>query len=449
MGKITFNESDNPVILGSTNTGINISGCYSRNGLHLLAKASELDVGTISEDGQTTWFNRVRDMIRQSTGVTIGNSSYETILQEGSSGGSGGYINLLKAKTDGFKVAMIAGSSGATLTIPSGFQDEWWTIYNYLAYGHAVKIALHNGIGFTGQLGPYGTTGGTAIVTSPTGTGAAIFIGNTAFETIFQITQTGATNGWNGATWTAPTSVNDVISLTEVLRLSETPVLGVLNVGITGGLTDAAHIGIPADSTHLVFMEGRKKHTNDITPSEPLLTTHLSPDLAGIITNCEFWKSPGGVDRGQVLDVALLENTLSDAQEILLDNKEVNYCRAINGLGVALLNDTTSADEEIRVIRVIDKIKSRLIPYAYAVLFEVNDINTRNTFINSATGVLNNMVSIGAIIEPYNITCDTTNNTTETIADGKFIADIVVRFGILIRSIQITVTKGNIEPGGS
>ena len=445
MANITFTVSDNPTTLASTAGGSKIAGCYSRGGLHLLATKEELAQGYITENNGPNWYDRVRLLAKQTSGVTVGNILYASIIDNGATGGSGGAVQLLRKKDAGFVLASLAGSSGATSTISDNFQDQWWSVYNYLQYGNTVKIGLQNGTGFTGQLGPLGTAGQTTfLVTSPTTTGGFQFYGTSTLDVLFQISHSSAvSNGWAGATYTSPVSVQDVIDLTTILASSESPTIGVVNIGSTGTIASSTELGLPTAGSHTFYITGRKKHfTLEEDTALPTLTTHLAPDVAGMLVKGDFWQSPAGTVRGQVLDAISLETNISPAQQAILDTAHVNYCKTINGVGTILLQDDISdSDDDIRISRTIDNIKINLNPYAYNALFEINNVITRNTFVQDASVVLNNLISQGAITT-YTIRCDETNNTATTIAASQFVAEVQIQIGAIVREIILSVTKG-------
>jgi hypothetical protein len=445
MANITFTVSDNPTTLASTAGGSKIAGCYSRGGLHLLATKEELAQGYITENSGPNWYERVRLLSKQTSGVTVGNILYASIIDNGATGGSGGAVQLLRKKDTGFVLASLAGSSGATAIISDNFQDQWWSVYNYLQYGNTVKIGLQNGTGFTGQLGPLGTAGQTTfLVTSPTATGGFQFYGTSTIDVLFQISHSSdVSNGWAGETYTSPTSVKDVVDLTALLASSESPTIGVVNIGLTGTIDSSTNLGLPTASSHTFYITGRKKHfTLEEDTTLPTLTTHLAPDVAGMLVKGDFWQSPAGTARGQVLDAISLETNISPAQQAILDTAHVNYCKTINGVGTILLQDDISdSNDDIRISRTIDNIKINLTPYAYNALFEINNEITRSIFTQDASVVLNSLISQGAITT-YTIKCDETNNTATTIAAGQFVAEVQIRVGILIREIILSVTKG-------
>ena len=281
-------------------------------------------------------------------------------------------------------------------------------------------------------------------MTSPTATGGFQFYGTSGLDVLFQISHTsGVSNGWSGSSYTSPVSVQDVVDLTEILAASESPTIGVVNIGLTGTIASSGELGLPTASSHTFYVTGRKKHfTLEEDTSLPTLTTHLAPDVAGMLVKGDFWQSPAGTARGQVLDAISLETNISPAQQAILDTAHVNYCKTINGVGTILLQDDISdSDDDIRISRTIDNIKINLTPYAYNALFEINNVITRNIFTQDASVVLNNLISKGAITT-YTIRCDETNNTATTIAAGQFVAEVQIRVGTLIREIVLSVTKG-------
>ena len=445
MANITFTISDNPTPLVSTAGGSKIAGCYSRGGLHLLATSTELAQGYITEKSGPDWYERVRLLSRLASGVTAGNSAYANIIDNGVTGSSGGSVQLLRGKDAGFVLASLAGSSGATTTIIGNFQDQWWSVYNFLQYGNTVKIGLQNGTGFTGLLGPLGTTGQVSPfpVTSPTATGGFEFYGASgSIDVLFQITHGGVTNGWVGNTYTMPQSVTDVVDLTAILVVSETPTIGVVNVGITGTIL-TAEVGLPTTSSHTFFVTGRKKHfTLEEDVALPTLTSHLAPDIAGMLLKGDFWQSPAGTARGRLLNSISIETNISPSQQTVLDTAHVNYCKTVTGVGTILLaDDISTADEDIRITRTIDNVKINLLPFAYDALFEINNETTRFAFEQNSQVVLNNLINKGAITQ-YTIKCNAENNTTATIAAGQFIAEIQIWFGVLVREIILSVTQG-------
>jgi hypothetical protein len=444
---ITFIESENPVILPSTNGGDTNIGCISRNGLDKLATASELTKAYIVEKSQNSWYERLRLLLQSAYGITQATSTTDSQLLTGVSGGASIKGILNKTGPYGITSGQFIGNSGGTLTLSSEWAEEWWNVKNALEYGQTVVIGLIDGKGFTGPLGPLGTSGAPALSLVASVTAEAPMYTDNKFSCLFQIS--GTDNGFSGASYVGSTAHKDVYSAIEILRSKETPTVGIVSAGLTGGITATADIGLTADS-HIIAIAGKKKHNGiqfDFSTSPVLLTTHLTPDVAGIIANTNYWQSPAGTNRGTVKSVVSLETNFTDTQISKLTSKGVNYCKNINGFGTLLLNDLVSDSERINIIRTINEVKIELVPLAYEVLFEVNDDTIRSQFISRAESKIESIRASGAI-KNFSIVCDQSNNTPEVIAAGKFAAKVLLVFGTLIREVEIIVSKGEEVEGG-
>lgn len=439
---ITFIESDSPVILPSTQGNSERVGCISRAGLDKLATAEELTQSYIVENNENGWYERVRLLFKRAYGVTSGTANQEAIILGGTAGGAG--IKTVLNRTGPYGITsgnFVSGGSGGTLTLSSEWAEEWWNVKNLLEYGQTVVVGLINGTGFTGPLGPLGTTGAPALSVITSVTNEFPFYTDNRFNCVFQIS--GTTNGWSGTAYSGSTSHNDVYSVIDILRSKETPTVGVVSAGITGTISGTGNIGITADS-NIIAIAGKKKHNGIIFDSatDPvLLTTHLAPDIAGVIANTNYSKSPAGTQRGVIRSVVSLETNFTDAQIGHLTTKGVNYCKNINGFGTILLNDLVTDSERINIIRTINEVKIQLVPLAYEVLFEVNDSNIRSLFVSRAQARIEPIRTSGAI-RNYSITCDESNNTEEVIKAGKFTAKVLLVFGTLIREVEIVVSRG-------
>ena len=79
-------------------------------------------------------------------------------------------------------------------------------------------------------------------------------------------------------------------------------------------------------------------------------------------------------------------------------------------------------------------------PLAYNVLFSHNNQNTRDMFQLETSGMLENLISQGAI-DTYTVLCNETNNSLEDITAKKFNAAITVKVRGVINYINITVSN--------
>ena len=442
------------VIFGSTKP---ILACWAPD-LHLIATPGELQDGYITESSQGNWFQRVRLLSQYAQGVSTGNVDYSTIIMQGAtynSGGTvGGAIGLLNgAFGTAYTISAIAGASGNTLTVANTnkFRPNWWAVHNALEYGTTVRIGV-SGVGFTSDASPNSGAG----TLSPYAT-AIDFAAPGLFDIIFQPDHqdkggmSGSDErGWSGATWNTFPESQNVIDITDALKTTERPVIGVVNVGLTGNVESNGKIGLPltTPNEYIFMVAGDKYHLNSIasTLSTNLIRTPLAPDVAGCIANTgRPWYSPAGIKRGRILNVVKLGNKFTSlAQDTLYDNN-INSVISLPGSGTLLYGDITNASDtsslvSLNVVRTIIYIRTVLQDIASAVLFEQNTSATRGSFVLQADSILKRIKAVDGLSE-YSIVCDETNNVQSVIDAKAFVADISVKIPGSINYINITLTN--------
>ena len=450
--KLTFEIIDQSFVLpadslvfGATKP---ILGCYAPD-LHLIATASELQDGYITETSTSNWFGRIRNLVEQATGVSLTNDNYSSIVMSGISGSNGttngGAIGLLNgAYGTAYTIEKLTGSSGATLTfsVTDKFRPNWWAVQNALQYGTTCRVGIV-GRGFTGALGAGGSSGILSPVTTATDF-AIPGLYNIIFQSYHQDTA-----GWSGVDWTVLQSSTDVVNITNELKNTEFPVIGVVNVGLTGAAASDANIGqLSVDNEYMVQVAGDKYHLNSVASTEgtSLIRTHLAPDVAGCIANTpRVWDSPAGNTRGRILGVVKLANKLTATSQDALYDLNVNPVISVPGSGTLLYGDITNAKDtssliSINVIRTIIFIKSTLLVVANAVLFEKNTSDTRLQFTTRAQLILDRIVAGGGLTE-YSVVCDASNNPQAVIDAKAFVADVSVKIPGSINYINISLTN--------
>ena len=451
--KLTFEIIDQSFVLpadslvfGATKP---ILGCYAPD-LHLIATASELQDGYITETSTSNWFGRIRNLVEDATGVSLTNDNYSSIVMSGISGSNGttngGAIGLLNgAYGTAYTISPLAGSSGATLgfSVTNKFRPNWWAVQNALQYGTTCRVGIV-GKGFTGALGAGGSSG----ILSPVTTATDFAIPG-LYSIIFQSYHQD-TSGWSlDGSWTGLQSSTDVVNITNELKNTEFPVIGVVNAGLTGAAASNANIGqLSADNEYMVQVAGDKYHLNSVASTEgtSLIRTHLAPDVAACIANTpRVWDSPAGNTRGRILGVVKLANKLTAVSQDALYDLNVNPVISVPGSGTLLYGDITNAKDtsslvSINVIRTIIFIKSTLLVVANAVLFEKNTSDTRLQFTTRAQLILDRIVAGGGLTE-YSVVCDASNNPQAVIDAKAFVADVSVKIPGSINYINISLTN--------
>ena len=228
-------------------------------------------------------------------------------------------------------------------------------------------------------------------------------------------------------------------------------------VGATGDVTAPTSLesGMNADEFN-VAVWGKKKHL-DMSRGlrsdslDDLITTHLAPDVAGCMARTDRlndpWWSPAGFKRGQILGVVRLEENPTEAQMDLMYDAKINPVATFPGEGTVLFGDKTagvssSTLSRINVSRLFIYLKKTIGAAARDKLFELNDWETRTSFINAVSPVLENIRARRGLYD-YRIVCDETNNTSSIIDSNQFVADIYIKPAKSINFIQIRFTNKN------
>lgn len=185
------------------------------------------------------------------------------------------------------------------------------------------------------------------------------------------------------------------------------------------------------------------------------LETVLSPliaDAAGCIirTDRDYypWFSPAGFNRGKLLNSISLDKSPSEASQVHLASKNVNFFVTVSGQGSFLFSDKTllqnteSPYKFVNVSRLLIFLIKNIAPIAKRYLFEFNNDLTRLSFTNNIEPILEEARSSGGLTD-YTIVCDESNNTPDIIAQNNFVADITITSSVPVMTINLRFTNLN------
>jgi len=203
------------------------------------------------------------------------------------------------------------------------------------------------------------------------------------------------------------------------------------------------YAGIPS-SSYAVFDSGYKymyDRFNDTFRYVP-----MNGDIAGIcarndVTNFP-WFSPGGTQRGSILNAVKLAYNPSKAQRDKLYSNRVNPVINSPGSGIILFGDKTglakaSAFDRINVRRLFIFLEDAVQAAAKDIMFEFNDPITRSGFVNAVEPFLRD-VQAKRGIQDFRLICDDTNNTAAIVDANEFVADIYIKPSRSINFIGLT-----------
>ena len=292
---------------------------------------------------------------------------------------------------------------GATGT----WKNDWWTVHNYLQYGGRAVI---------------GTTGSSPFTSINTHNLNAVF---------------GTTGGVSG-------------DIDTILTDRDNDFIAVLNI------EDKTISAIPAGANaNKVYVYGSKyilpvgTNPTEIVNDSDYIETRLDADVVGCMARTKrvanLWYDPAGASRGIIIDGDNLKRPPTASEATILYNYNVNPVLSFPGSGTLLFGNKTGAtagsiDDRIGASMLIIYLKKELGASAREVLFERNDTVTRSVFTNKATSILENVKRQQGITD-YNIICDETNNTTDLINQGYFIADVFVKPIKSIEYLKLTFTN--------
>jgi len=313
----------------------------------------------------------------------------------------------------------------------TAFRQEFWAMNNFLQYG----APLYVGFGGVTNAAIHGASGFEAI---------ADF---TLFDVIFQGISSDA-------------GQQNVIKVVEAKKAQDLPVFGVLYVPSTqfgtevitsSGITTFP--GSTFDDFHYATVFGEKVHLGPNNSTDTLVTTILTPDVAGCIARTDKlyfpWYSPAGLKRGRILNVTKLARNLKAGEQDALYDKGINPVVTFPGEGTFLFGDrtlkgTTSTLSRINVGRLFINLKKTLGTVARNTLFEVNNAGTRATFVAQCDKILSRIVSQNGLSE-YKIVCDESNNPISVVEANQFFAEVLIKPLTSINYITITLTNVDLE----
>ena len=216
----------------------------------------------------------------------------------------------------------------------------------------------------------------------------------------------------------------------------------------TGQNADEFNVSVFGVKKHLDISRGLRSDALD-----DLISTPIAADIAGCMARTDRladpWWSPAGLKRGQILDTVRLDVNPSEAQQDSMYDNKINPTITFSGEGTVLWGDKTLATpsstlSRINVSRLFIYLKKTIGAAARDILFELNDWETRTSFINAVTPMLENVRARRGVYD-YRVVCDETNNTPSIIDTNQFVADIYIKPSKSINFIRIRFTNKNTE----
>lgn len=174
----------------------------------------------------------------------------------------------------------------------------------------------------------------------------------------------------------------------------------------------------------------------------------LAGDIAGLCARTDStndpWWSPGGLNRGVILNVTKLAYSPDQTHRDELYKVGINPVVSFPGQGTVLWGDKTllakpSAFGYINVRRLFIILEKSIASAAKFNIFDFNDAFTRAQFRNMVEPFLRDVRSRRGVTD-FLLVCDETNNTGEVIDRAEFVADIFVKPARSINFVRLSFT---------
>ena len=409
---VTVLIDDQSFIVPGTEAGsITVGGMFSQNGLmQALGTTADVKQGFMRVGSLAELMERLTCKEGFATSGWYGDQPSTSRPAQGAAGATG--------------PRWPAGPTGA-------WKYEFWAAHNFLQYGGSLVI---------------GATGSESFSAAPTAGANSLHDKSIPLDVVFAAT---------GGVGDANLDYSTVASTIATVREDCVAVVPDTKSGTT--VTSAAVPTGAVSNEYTICVFGSKKHLGinrteqGIDANANLLSTHCAADVAGCIARTDRlsdpWMSPAGFNRGQILDVVRLEYNPSESEMDTLYDAKINPVVTFPGEGTMLFGDktlkvATSTLSRINVSRLFIYLKKVIGSAARSKLFELNDFETRSSFINAVTPVLNRVKARRGLYD-FRVVCDESNNTPNLIDSNQFIADIYIKPAKSINFIKITFTNKN------
>jgi len=416
---ITVLVDDQSFVIPFTESGsLTRAGMISHQGLlHAMGNTAECKTGLMQINSVNEWLGRLN-----STETLPGNPMSGAGTPDGTKANNG--MPFWHETDEGSQAgnSFAGGTYGRWPLGPTGtWKNEWWSAHNYLQYGGVLIVGATGSIEYTSM----------SSASNP------LTDKQVPLDLVF-----------------ANTGDSDPIGYASNLASTRQDCIAILPAG---GTVSASTLpsGYNADEFNVVA-HGWKKHL-DISRGiredalDDLITTSCAADVAGCIARTDSvqdpWWSPAGFKRGQILGVVRMHENPSDGQMDTMYDSKINPIVTFPGEGTVLFGDKTLATSSstlsrINVSRLFIFLKKTVGAAARDKLFELNDYETRLSFVNAVSPLMQTVKSRRGIYD-FRVVCDESNNTPDIIDSNQFVADIFVKPAKSINFIRIRFTNKN------
>lgn len=177
-------------------------------------------------------------------------------------------------------------------------------------------------------------------------------------------------------------------------------------------------------------------NTVAVPASHAVLRTYLHNDNVS-----HPWFAPAGVNRGLVSNLSdigyvskttgeFIHNGINQGLRDSLYTLAINPIAQLPGVGLVVWGQETrsgdtTARNRVNVVRLENYLRTIFASISNAFLFEPNDTITRKSIATQIESALNNLLSLRGLYD-FLVICDTSNNTSATIANNQLYVDVAI-----------------------
>jgi len=164
----------------------------------------------------------------------------------------------------------------------------------------------------------------------------------------------------------------------------------------------------------------------------------------------EPWFAPAGINRGRMSTVIRAERYLTQGNRDLLYESNVNSIATFPNTGVTVFGQKTlqkkkSALDRVNVRRLLIELKNYISQVADTLVFEQNNVTTRNNFLAQVNPYLASVQQRQGLTS-FSVVMDESNNTPTTIDNNQLIGQIYLQ---PTKTVEFILLDFNILPTGA
>jgi hypothetical protein len=164
----------------------------------------------------------------------------------------------------------------------------------------------------------------------------------------------------------------------------------------------------------------------------------------------EPWFAPAGINRGVLSNVIRAERNLTQGNRDLLYENNVNSIATFPNTGVVVFGQKTlqkkaSALDRVNVRRLLIELKSFISQVADTLVFEQNNIITRNNFLSQVNPYLASVQQRQGLTA-FRVVMDESNNTPNVIDNNQLVGQIYLQ---PTRTAEFIILDFNVLPTGA